>query len=69
MVDLARDEPRYGWAGNKGYAAAEHRAALLEFGPSPWHRVSWNIHGVVPDRDGPLPGQDVLVTDADLVAP
>lgn len=69
MVDLGAAEPRYGWTGNKGYAAPEHRAALLEHGPSPWHRVSWNITGVVPGGDDARRGQDVLVTDADLVAP
>ena len=30
--------PHYGWASNAGYAAAIHRAAILEHGPSPHHR-------------------------------
>ncbi len=30
--------PAYGWARNAGYAAAIHRAAIIEHGPSPHHR-------------------------------
>ena len=46
MVDLARSDPRwaaYEWDRNKGYGTAAHRAAIAEFGPSPWHRVSWKL--------------------------
>ncbi|HET7303946.1 MAG TPA: ribonuclease HII [Segeticoccus sp.] len=45
MVELARDEPRYGWADNKGYSCPEHTAALLEHGPCPHHRRSWRLAG------------------------
>jgi ribonuclease HII len=31
----------YGFAGNKGYSAPDHIAALRTLGPSPIHRVSW----------------------------
>ncbi len=37
------DHPQYGWDGNKGYGAASHLAALRDLGPSPLHRVSWNL--------------------------
>jgi len=37
---------RYDWAGNKGYAAPEHLAALATHGPSPDHRLSWQLPGV-----------------------
>ncbi len=37
--DLAH--PGYGWRQNKGYGTAEHRAALLELGPTPLHRRSF----------------------------
>ena len=33
--------PRYGWDRNRGYATANHRAALARFGPSPHHRLSF----------------------------
>lgn len=43
MTRLAREHPVYGWEGNKGYAAAGHRQALIERGPSPHHRLSWRL--------------------------
>lgn len=57
MADLARDQPEYGWARNKGYAAADHIAALSRLGPSPHHRVSWRLPGVVAGSmgHGPVP--------------
>jgi len=40
---IAADDvhPGYRWSGNKGYASAEHYAAIDELGPSPLHRWSW----------------------------
>ena len=49
MVAAADAHPEYGWAGNKGYGAAEHLDALRRLGPSPLHRVSWAL----PERDAP----------------
>lgn len=43
MIELAGLYPWYGWQANKGYAAAEHRAALLEIGPCEEHRKSWHL--------------------------
>ncbi|MDO5618287.1 ribonuclease HII [Kocuria sp.] len=43
MVELAHEFPHYGWAGNKGYGAAAHRAALIEHGVSEYHRRSWKL--------------------------
>lgn len=37
------DDPGYGWAGNKGYASAGHREALMNLGISDHHRKSWNL--------------------------
>lgn len=34
--------PEYGLAQHKGYATAEHRKALLQHGPTPLHRRSFN---------------------------
>jgi len=33
--------PEYGFAGHKGYASANHIAALQTLGPSAIHRLSW----------------------------
>lgn len=33
--------PAYGFAHHKGYGTAEHRSALLQYGPSPIHRLSY----------------------------
>jgi ribonuclease HII len=41
MKRLAERYPQYGWEHNVGYGTPEHRAALLEFGPSPHHRLSF----------------------------
>ncbi len=38
MVALHELFPQYGFARHKGYATAEHLAALAEFGPCPAHR-------------------------------
>ena len=44
MIDLHDQHPHYGWLDNKGYAAAVHRHAIVDHGPSVWHRHSWDIH-------------------------
>lgn len=42
MEDLAKTHTHYGWAGNKGYGAAAHYAAIKEFGPIKGvHRMTW----------------------------
>lgn len=41
MTDLDEVFPGYGFADHKGYATAEHRAALHVLGPSNVHRLSW----------------------------
>ena len=56
MVGLAQRHPDYGWALNKGYSAPEHLDALRRLGPSPLHRVSWNLPGVGGDPDVALIG-------------
>ena len=43
MVQLGKEFPEYGWAGNKGDGSAGHRDAIVRCGPSPHHRVSWNL--------------------------
>ena len=41
MSELDESYPQYGFRRHKGYAAAEHRQALQEFGPSPEHRLTF----------------------------
>ena len=43
MQVLDAEHPAYGWARNKGYGAAAHRAALLERGVTEHHRRSWKL--------------------------
>jgi ribonuclease HII len=38
MLELDRRYPQYGFARHKGYATAEHLAALDRYGPTPAHR-------------------------------
>lgn len=35
--------PQYGWDKNMGYPTAEHYAALRKFGPTPYHRMTFNL--------------------------
>ena len=46
MVEMDGVYPQYGFSRHKGYAAAEHRQALIDFGPSPLHRLTFR--SVVP---------------------
>ena len=41
MTEYDESYPGWGFAAHKGYATAVHRAALMEKGPSPIHRMSW----------------------------
>jgi ribonuclease HII len=43
MDALDREYPGYGFAGHKGYATPEHRAALQRLGPSAVHRQSFPV--------------------------
>jgi len=43
MAERHTEHPIYQWDRNKGYASAEHRAAIRESGLSPLHRASWSI--------------------------
>lgn len=40
-LELDRLYPEYGFARHKGYPTADHRAAVLRYGPSPVHRKSF----------------------------
>ena len=40
---IASEYPQYGWDKNKGYPTRDHRAAIAEFGTSPYHRMSFRL--------------------------
>jgi ribonuclease HII len=58
MRRLDRRYPAFGFAEHKGYATAEHRAALEVHGPSPQHRLSFAGVG-----QPALPGFGLLVPE------
>jgi ribonuclease HII len=41
MAEMDPEHPAYGFARNRGYASAEHLAALTRLGPCALHRRSW----------------------------
>lgn len=43
MNELNAQYPQYGWDKNKGYPTAAHYAALAQHGPSPVHRMTFNL--------------------------
>lgn len=43
MRMLHEQYPMYGWNINKGYPTKAHRAAIAEFGPSPYHRMTFRL--------------------------
>jgi len=48
MAALDTEDPRYGWARNKGYGTPQHLSALSQFGPTPHHRRSFApVHNIL----------------------
>ncbi len=45
MNRLAEEYPQYDWLSNKGYPTKKHRAAIREYGITPYHRRSYNLLG------------------------
>ena len=43
MQRLHNEYPQYGWDTNMGYPTAEHYAALRQYGPTPYHRKTFNL--------------------------
>ena len=41
MEDLAIEFPEYGWDRNSGYGSPHHLQAINEYGPTPFHRMSF----------------------------
>ena len=45
MARLAEEFPQYDWLSNKGYPTPKHREAIRQYGPTPYHRMSYNLLG------------------------
>lgn len=45
MDALAEEYPQYDWKSNKGYPTKKHRAAIREYGVTPYHRMCYNLLG------------------------
>lgn len=45
MERLHEEYPMYGWIQNKGYPTLAHREAIEKHGPSPYHRMTFNLLG------------------------
>ncbi len=43
MKQLAAEYPGYGWERNMAYPTREHRKALIDLGPTPYHRRSFVV--------------------------
>lgn len=43
MKAIAEEFPQYDWLSNKGYPTKKHRAAIKEYGISPYHRKSFTL--------------------------
>lgn len=41
MLEYAKEYPQYGFEKHKGYGTKVHTDAILEYGPSPIHRISF----------------------------
>ncbi|MEG2819374.1 MAG: ribonuclease HII [Muribaculaceae bacterium] len=43
MQTMAKDFPQYNWNINKGYPTKAHRAAIKEYGTTPFHRMTFKL--------------------------
>jgi ribonuclease HII len=43
MEKIDSEFPEYGWRKNKGYPTAFHRAAIMKYGITPYHRKSFTL--------------------------
>ncbi len=43
MEKINSEYPEYGWGKNKGYPTAFHRAAIMKYGITPYHRKSFTL--------------------------
>ena len=57
MVEADGRHPEYGWAGNKGYGAPNHLAAIRSLGATDQHRRTWLRS--IQEQAQPVPGSAV----------
>ena len=43
MKALAQEFPQYGWDKNMGYPSKAHRDAIRQYGPTPYHRMTFRL--------------------------
>ena len=43
MKALAQEFPQYGWDKNMGYPSKAHRQAIRQYGPTPYHRMTFRL--------------------------
>lgn len=43
MYKIAKEFPEYHWEENKGYPTKSHRAAIMEYGITKYHRLSYKL--------------------------
>ena len=43
MYNIAKEFPEYHWDENKGYPTKSHRAAIMEYGITKYHRLSYKL--------------------------
>lgn len=43
MRRISADYPQYGWDKNKGYPTRAHRAAIAQYGTTPYHRLTFQL--------------------------
>lgn len=43
MLKLHKEFPQYGWNKNKGYPTKAHRAAIVEYGHTNYHRLTFKL--------------------------
>ncbi|MET9732700.1 ribonuclease HII [Streptomyces sp. NPDC006458] len=48
MAELGIEHAHFGFADNAGYPSPVHKAALEEWGPTPFHRLSWAYLDALP---------------------
>lgn len=46
MMKLHEEFPQYHWDENKGYPTRAHRAAIAQYGSTPYHRRTFNLLGI-----------------------
>lgn len=51
MMELHHEHPEYGWDTNFGYATKKHQQALIEFGPTKYHRRSFRLDYSIDECD------------------